>query len=432
MTVTQFMDLKSTSPNGRFTLRSVLPGESPAPAFAAEQLESWSIPDLDLQCELTDNRTAKAVWMRNLSDLSESPPKLVEVSDEGWSIVLTHDHFCSQLMLLDPAGDMALTIGIVPENEVIQPEGAMAIWQDSHIDWTPAGPWWTRNSIRYFLKTSEGSYFVWRACWGRRLVVSIPERRLLADAELPRLAPVFADYEAAWVRRTLTNLTSDPAELQHVLDSPQDAEGHDQRAELLDLARAACWLAVDFGCVDCLPMIESLEGIEALGEPSFCGQLGFGSNMHAQSLRPVVQQVIRQLGGHPRCLPAYQFSDASRETLNLSANHLARQGARDWLIASLTARQVLEQLGAPDFIDRQNAWEYDYELESGWRTIRIEWDFVEDDRFSTERMKKMTGQQWKDLMASQDGTDYFISGVSEGPSPWLHDGQRLWEFLRWL
>jgi len=431
MTVTQFMDLKSTSPNGRFTLRSV-PGEPPQPAAPEVQLESWTIPDLDLQCELTDNRTAKAVWLRNLSDLSESPPKLVEVSDEGWSIVLTHDHFCSQLMVLNPAGDMALSIGIVPENELIQPEGTMAIWQDSHVDWTPAGPWWTRNSIRYFLKTAEGSYFVWRACWGRRLVISISEQRLLEDAEAQTMAPAFANYEAAWVRRTLANLTSDMGELQHLLDSPRDAEGHDQRAELLDLARAACWLAADFRCVDCLPMIQALESIEALGEQNFCGQLGFGSSVHAQSLRPVAQQVIRYLGGRPRSLPAYRFTDASREALNLTANHEARLGARGWLIASLSGRQVLEQLGAPDFIDRQNAWEYDYESDTGWRTIRIEWDFVEDDRFSTERMKKMTGQQWKDLMASQDGTDYFIADVTEGPSPWLSDGQRLQEFLRWL
>ena len=111
MTMVSFNDKEAISPGGIFTVSACTPenGNIPYKDGSYKKIESWGVFQSNWRLRLEkDNQVIWEKWKFH----SDSQPKNLYVSDEGWVIFLAHGYVSDKLLVISPQGMHTFTLGI--------------------------------------------------------------------------------------------------------------------------------------------------------------------------------------------------------------------------------------------------------------------------------------------------------------------------------
>ncbi|AFE03792.1 hypothetical protein COCOR_00936 [Corallococcus coralloides DSM 2259] len=346
----------------------------------------------------------RVVWERWQKD-GELSPHEVLVSDGGWSVIRTHG-FDPEVIAVSPSGQDVLRVCIPGLKK--EAEGDCLIWRPLHLMWTTAGTFWSGASWPYFLHDGGTDFFVWRTYWGQRLVLDLTHAALIPEQEAP--VHVMDATEQREVSVLLSELTEHLNEVQAFFAGPDSS--HPIRPKALR-AIAAIHLVGVHRIQACLPLLQEWESadlpISTMSSTAFPG-----ATIETQFFRPITQHSMRLLGTEPRGFAPYRFLGARCTVPESVPDRRERALA---LKQNMRARDVLLQMGNPDFVIKQSrdvdgdtlwteTWEYDFLVEGQWKTLQLVWE----QRRSRSR----------------------ITHMEEIPAPWLQSDARVREFLQYL
>ena len=423
MTAIMYPDCEVTSANGEFTLEARSPhngaidhrdGTRPTEdefAFKYHEHQSEFRYRLrlndhgDLDSRSTPNRDECILWTRWQEKGEDSPHQLL-VSDEGWSILRTHG-FRPEVIAVSPDGKDSIRVKISEdEAEYDQaPEaGRRESWSPKNLAMTTAGTFWTGDSWPYFLNHEGSPLFCWWTSGGRRLLLDLGRSHVLTDAELrdADLLRALDESEQDGARALLASVDSSMDTARKLLKKGADAKGH-PLMEKLSKVRPAIHLVGVHLMADCLPQLRAWEEIDYPGYSTGSTAMRDGW-LEVQYFRPILHHSLRLLGKEPTGLPTYHFLTAKNRRIPMPRQIDDRRSRSLQLDREMSARQVLEQLGSPDHVERKahevgkfcrwtEPWEYDFRVDTGWVTMRITFE----DHEKTSR----------------------IVSIDEGPSDWL-------------
>jgi hypothetical protein len=417
MTRIAYLDVSATSPDGRFTLEArssdngtiPLPNGQPAPA---RQGERWH--QRNFRYQLLDTATRRVYWERWQGEREASAGGLF-VSNDGWSILLTHGFF-PEFIAVSPSGTETARVRLYPMYDnrgpvappapVVNPTTPTFDWPAFGARGSTAGIFWDRHSLSYFVRHAGQHFFVCRAAWDERLILRLEPGALLPDHEHQGspLAAAMDEEEKRWAREHLQSLVP-------MRDNPK-ARHQDY---ILDSIRLPLHLAGVHGLTDCIPLIQPWDRFDLPADVTHSLAFGDGNDsclIRTQALRPILNHSLQYLGQRPSPLPAYSFELHNREPLPVPVCSVDDRAARVSAVdASLSARQLLELLGAPDHVFQQSmyraaleTWEFDYLLTTGWHTLTVTWE--------------------------RDNGKARIQKVEQGASPWLRSLYRAQRILK--
>lgn len=293
---------------------------------------------------------------------AEGSPVGLFVSDAGWTVIYTGR---DELVIVDLTGQIRGRIGILGE-------GFTAEENAKFVRETSAGPMWEGYSLWYFLNVGEQSFFVVRPWWGRRVVLNL-ETGKVAE-ETPDVADQAFEYERNYV---LTELTK-------AVQTRKKWDTKNGSGATYPIMKAA-YLAGRLPVPEAGALLDQLQdsrygggsGRFFVGKRQFDGEVDPGS-FHTLTVRQVIQLSLRRLGKTPRQLPAnrfdMQFDDYEKNRPYVPKRLRApRETYIDEVQAGQTAEQVLDLIGAPDFVGRSRTWEYDMDASPPFSLI-LKWD----------------------------------------------------------
>lgn len=373
-----FRDRTETSPDGRFRLDARSPdnaGPGPHP-FAKHFVYT-----------MTDTRTGTVVWKR--SQHREPSPIGAWVHNSGAVAVRTSS---DTLIVLDgvtgeKTGEAPI-LGSIPEDE-----------HEKYVSMSTAGPMWSGGSRWTFFEQGGGLYFAVRAWWGRLLIVDTATGKLVAR---PPTSLVDA-FEAEDRRFVLTALQAGAGRLTAPEASRQDL----YELEYGDLGTAA-QLAARYGLADAVPALRQLEMSSYVGSSGGWwdtegvyqpGEIN-PFNSREATLRRKVQLALRRLGEKPAEEPCTWFAIVGEyRPYEPTSTLYEPMGPLPWpraegvekFASGASPMQVLDAIGAPDFIDFQlQAWEYDMDVKPPY-TLRVYWK----DKKTVDRSERITPALWQ-------------------------------------
>lgn len=339
-----YPDIHVRSPSGRYQVDATSP-DNQGDGFPAFQ------SSFTYKC--VDTKSGKTLWTRNQpmgkperlsedSDIEfalpeEGSPESIFVSDRGTTLIYNAE---INLIVVSPEGKDVGTVELF-EDAFTKEEC------EQYVCNTTAGPWWRGLSLWYYLDSADGELFVVRPWWGRRIYVDVqkgkltPENKKLKTAALAR--------EKQLVLATLSS-KEEPSEYEL---SKYDAA---YLAGVLKLKQA-------------IPFLKTVEDSAEISSwasrnPGFEEDYNNEVNPHNFStygLRQVAQLSLRRLGVAPRNLPCtlFELQDGD-ETLPFIPAKLKtpRHGNVERVTEGMTARQVLDTIGAPDYVG-DYTWSYD-------------------------------------------------------------------------
>ncbi|WP_120544667.1 hypothetical protein [Corallococcus terminator] len=395
-----YADRVATSPEGRFTLtaHSSDDGTAPQPPGPPVSTEGFAFKGHELQngfrYRLMEHSPgspeARVVWERWQVGRENSPHEL-HVSDDGWSVLRTHG-FNPEVIAVAPSGRDAVRVRIHgPERTPVQCEAPVAgshDWLALRMVGSTGGMFWTSNAWPYFFRDGGTDFFVWRTHWGQRLVLDLTHATLVPEdaADAARVHAMDAAEE-----RGVSALLSELAERWEEVRALVAENGTSAGPETLDPLRdklervvAALHLVGVHRIQACLPFLQQWETVDALlyTTSSIAGR---GASLEVQTFRPIAQHSQRLLGVSPLGFAAYRFLDFDEARRQVPGHLTDRRERLMALKRKMSARQVLEQVGAPDHLSRQSLsaedgtrwtehWDYDSQVEDRWVTFRIIWE----------------------------------------------------------
>jgi hypothetical protein len=257
-----------------------------------------------------------------------------------------------------------------------------------------AGMEWTGYSWRYFVRLNARPYFVWRVWWGDRLVIDLDAAVLVAAT--PKLVRAFDEAETRGITRFFDTCLTRIDELTRWLTEPKAKEPeetppqHNPLQELAWKITAAARLAGVLRVKDCAQALRALESIDLVSSWGSTTSFGDLYSLEQQSLRPIVQHALRQIGEVPAGYPPYHFlvvrNDYDRRDREPVSECVPDRATKlGHLNRDMTPREVLQLVGMPDFIRRGSnkvgefhrwyeQWEYDTPRHDRWETRRLTWD----------------------------------------------------------
>lgn len=305
----------------------------------------------------TASKNEKVIWIRRqamkppelLSDDSdetiqlpeEGSPVDVQVSDRGWTAIRTAD---DSMVFVDRSGVDRLTLKLQREKEVPK-------------------LFWSGRSIQYFLEDSGTEYFVIRPWWGKRAVINV-EHGIVASPAAAFLA------------------VADRHEQRLVLGSLKRHATNQSQSPNLPSTINAAYLAGEMQLKDALPFLrvaEQSDKVDTCFYAPFTRKHLKADEIDPHSydkcnLRQVAQLSLRRLGEVPSRLPVYYFSTAGGDPSDrYSPPRLQqpRDRSASQIKEGMTAKEVLNSVGAPDYVGN-GTWSYDMDAKEPF-SLTLKW-----------------------------------------------------------
>jgi hypothetical protein len=247
---------------------------------------------------------------------------------------------------------------------------------DKYVHHTTAGPKWNQFALSYFVTVGGKPYFCVRTWWDRRIVIDLAAAKQVPDRGME------AVLDAEERKLMLDILKGGVAVV---------SQGERPLAPYFRLL-AAIHLSGRIQEKTAVPLLRKLEPFDVSNTYSL-GEHGPGSDLKAGDISPqnystydlrrVVQLSLRRLGETPAELPATSFQPqgSQKEFEPRKWKEPRSQRVASMKIA-MTPQEVLNTLGAPDYVERgQNihrqgpwevAWRYDMDARPGW-TLLLVW-----------------------------------------------------------
>jgi hypothetical protein len=272
----------------------------------------------------------------------EGSPVAIFVSDRGSTVIRTAwDNLIVVSHQGEEVGKVDLLKGALTEAENKQ-----------FVRNTTAGPYWTGLSVWYYLQIPERELFVMRPWWGRRIFVDIGEAKVASTNG--SLIEAAAETERQLVIAALSST-----------EEPNDNE----------LSRGgAAYLAGVLHIQQAIPFLKAAEESTYFGSYT-AGGLSAGRDYNNEvdphryrtySLRQVAQLSLRRLGVAPRPLPCHTFELMKHGTSKPfvpTTRERPRHESVQEVKVGMSAKQVLNLIGSPDFIDF-DTWSYDMDADT--------------------------------------------------------------------
>lgn len=411
MTAIFYSDCTTASDNGRFTLEARSPhngtirhrdGRKPSDSeFGFKYREHQS----EFRYRLLDNTPRgtvgrllhgsrpQVVWERWQSKREDSPHELI-VSDDGWSVLRTHG-FVPEVIAVAPDGRDALRVRITgPGSEHPDPDLTRTppefYWSPDHLSFSTAGLFWSAHSWHDFFSWQGRPHFLWRTSWGQRLVLDLAGAAAFTDASaLPAgLAGAVADAERRGALAMLAGLSSRTDEVLALLSRKDEGVEANPLLPRIRRASAALHLVGVHRLREGVPHLREWELLDVPASSTGSTALPERWLQH-QHFRPIVHHALKLLGEEPVGLPTYYFCTYSD---NWTANRLGvperlpdRRERAARVGREMSAEEVLQLLGAPDFVRKRSRqvgrryewseeWEYDHLAGATWTTLRLTWE----------------------------------------------------------
>ncbi len=335
-----FADIRTESPNGEWRL------DAKSPDNRVDGYHPWQDDFV-----YSMHKDGRQIWERKQAEQhpeEDSPSKIV-VADDGWTAIHTG---WDQLVFVDASGRNCGRIDDLKKFLSEKDRREFATWSTAGVIWTPYSLW--------HFATFEGKrIFVIRLWWGHQLIFD-PE-----NGERVKLNPAVAKAIHEW-------------QVEHCRNVLADAVGHgineDSAAKLLTPALLAGQLEIR----DAIPYLRELEQSEYVG--LFGGSLA--SEMEPGSINPffiqqftlrqISQLSLRRLSESPMPLPVFEFPKHRASNNFRPDAHANRADRLASVKPGMSASEVLDKLGSPDFISYPE-WSYDLEGVDP-KTATISWD----------------------------------------------------------
>lgn len=366
-----FPDKHITSPGGALRLDAVSPDN------AGDRRRPFA---RNFTYTLTDTASGAVIWQRR-QPKDEGSPMRVFLSDLG-HVVVHNSH--ETLLVLD-----AFTGRKSIELRLFETFGESEC--RAYVVQTTAGPMWWGTSHAYFIVHDDNEHFVLRTWWDRRVIIRLPEARLI-DSPSHRLAEAFAAAECEWTLQEIERA----AELAATGGLP-DASW-EQRSRV----HTAIHLAGRLGLSDSEPYLRTLERDNRAGSstvvpveepPETDGHVDPWSFVTVE-LRQRAQLALRRVGLTPQELGCVWFSTRGGEGLYVPRKHDSPRAERVGQVKQgMTVQQILDTVGCPDYVvTHRNLLEYDVDSSDPFTLV------IELDRGSTQaiRVEHVRPPRWKD------------------------------------
>ena len=365
-----FNDITAKSPSGQYRVEARSPDNAARTGRKAFQSGFvYRATDADGTLLWTRNQamtqrtrgSGKAAPL--FQDWGEPSPVALHVSDSGWTVIRTA---WDDLIAVDKRGHDQGRLNLLT-NALTEAE------RKAYVQDTTAGPQWSAYSVWYFLDEAPSPVFVVRPWWGRRVFMDLASGRVVA--ETPPLAALALRHEGDDVMKTLAR----------GVKTRRDWEHQESCCDAVWPILEAAYLAGRLELARAIPLLEALQD-SPYGGSSTMGGMGFGERFEGQvnphsyrtlQLRQVVHLSLRRLGRLPGPWPStvfdVEYDDyARRHPYQAKAAPGPRHTHAREVKQGMTAEQVLDLIGAPDFCGYA-AWEYDLDTTPP-SSLTITWD----------------------------------------------------------
>lgn|GEM_PF-1565885 len=431
MTARGYPDCDATSPNGRYRLEARSPHNGTVPhrngQFATEAEYGFAYRDHQshFRYQLLDTATGnEVVWERWQAQTEDSPDEVV-VSDDGWSILRVCG-YRPEVIAVTPTGRDALRVVVADADQTEQEALAGIVnrgpnarrWCPNTLSFTTAGSFWTGNSWRYFVTALDTRYFVWRSARGARLIIDLDGEELVTEDEArdTGLEPHFVERESADALQMLSKFAQQLDAIRTALASDSADKWRQEPLKGIWGNSSGLVLAAAHKLTSAVPYLRALEPLACDEYSTSSRAFADRHSLDAQWPRRLVQHALRAVDEEPMGYAAFYFEGDDSKRLTVPECVANRHERAKQLTRNLSALDVLQLLGAPDFVSRYSRsvgtqfewaehWEYDFRTAAGWMTLRIGWG---------------------------DGADRGrILAITEGPAAWLESDERANELFRY-
>ncbi len=355
-----FRDIEAQSPSGEWRL------DARSPDNKIDNYQRWQDDFV-----YTMRKGGQVVWQREQSvqQPSEHSPVRVFVNDNGFAAIHTGR---DELIFVDSQGR---NCGRIDDLTNLLP----ATDHKEFVLVSSVGLLWTPYSIWHFVEVEEKSIFVIRLWWGRLLVFEPENGMLIVPDDIINTA--IHEWQVEHCRSWLAEGTSKE------LDK-------DSAAELITPAL----LAGQLGVRDAIPRLRVIEQSEHIRIYREWRDLDIKSDsidrfIDEQFLvRQIAQLSLRRLGESPEVLPIFEPPKRDLFSKFRLRIMIDREKNEAKLTQGMSPMQVVELIGLPDFIGR-NEWSYDFEKNTP-RSLMISWDsYVVKDIERSEPLWKKVGER---------------------------------------
>ena len=335
-----FRDIESHSPSGEWRL------DARSPDNKIDKYQRWQDDFV-----YTMRKGGQIVWQSEYSvqQPSEHSPVRVFVNDDGFVAIHTGR---DELIFVDSQGHDCGRIGDLTDLLPAKDHKEFILVSSVGLMWTPYSIW-------HFVEVEEESIFVIRLWWGRLLVFDPEDSQLIVPDDTMNQA--IREWQVEHCRSWLAEGTSKE------LDK-------DSAEQLITPAL----LAGQLGIRDALPRLRVIEQSEHIRIYKEWRDLDIKSDsidrfIDEQFLALQIAQLsIRRLGESPEVLPIFELP--KRDFFSKFRLRMMRDREKNEakLTQGMSPMQVVDLIGLPDFIGR-NEWSYDFEKNTP-RSLTISWD----------------------------------------------------------
>lgn len=430
MTTVSFADVRSLSQGKRYTAEALSPENGSIP-FPDSVPESERRPNSfgfqrHFRYRLYDSRH-RVVWERWQGERENSPEELY-VSDEGDVVARLHGHRAAPLVAFDKGGQPRIVVMLMPDglspsiqNEVGRDSGfstRVVPWSDPNVQFTTAGIWWAMNSIGYFFDWEGAHFFAIRCAWGKRVLLNLRSYEFCAEPD-PQLIKTLEIAEAELARKVVRAAADSLPAIEPTGGLPAgygDDEDEDPVNSMPDRELVCACIDV-VGALklrDMLPELRALESVSSwaysTSSRAFDGD-AFSLGLHAQHVRPIVQQSLWRIGERPRRFANYAFTQDADDDGEIQIKMPDPAPELEPLVPKLNsemrAADVLALLGSPTFAKSSSTeiapgkfiwgetWEYDLMRGDSASTLCIKWSG--EKKGNIETIQEVKPARWQEL-----------------------------------
>jgi hypothetical protein len=367
-----FGDLEATSPNGRYRVEAKSPDNVDGP---------WKRPfQARFTYRLTDREEHREQWVRQQPmtggdsfNIGEGPPTALFVNDRGWVVILTADVWQKPIELIALSSKGAETMRVDLLAAWFPDKNSERRYQ--YIGLSSAGRLWGSAFCHfYFAELNGAPHFCLRAWWGQRLLLDLAGGKL-ATVTAKEQSVLFS-AERAFVLAALTGAQG--WQWHEAKQGEAELVGDKPTPSLREGFRAA-HMAGTLKIREAVPLLQTLENCPYVG--TTVGTRGPYEapdgriNPYAwQNLtaRQLAQLSLRRLGVQPSGHQTTRLHRAKDGYWQPQDPRPFRRELRAAEIrAGMTPDEVLDKMGAPDFLDNQ-CWEYDLDGDTPC-TLLVAW-----------------------------------------------------------
>jgi hypothetical protein len=366
-----FGDLSASSGDGRFLVEArLVDGEG----------QRWNLPaQPHFRYRLFNKDTDRELWSREQPirgerrvEPSEGPPTALYVSDQGWTVIRTAEAWGKpiELIAVNPKGEDKIRVSLF-KSLALEGEDVLR-----YVRMSTAGIVWGPAYFHFYFTSIDGTpHFCVRSWWGKRAVLDLVRGTQVTCT--PEIEQHCYSLEKKFVLETLKSaqrwmwVLSEDGSL--VLSS-------DSNVPTLSQGLLAIHMAGKIGLTESEPLLRVQESCLHVGSTASTGGPYTADPGEVKpywwrnfTIRQLVQLSLRRLG----CQPAgYQATQLHRvgDGYWFPDDPLAysREERASEISQGLTPEEVLDKIGAPDFVDF-GTWEYDMDGDDPY-TLMLSWD----------------------------------------------------------